>query len=181
MADPLALASAARNAADRRLQEKPVNGVPTGGVGVFSGDLKTAGGANRPWQERYGHQGTRDTSPAKPFHHGGTVDSKDLKPWQASRLRGLEARGYEFKPKPTKTGADYGGDAFCGAKATIELQPEDDIASYTPYLVSGKVKSADMRQMFQDRSHAVEAITPKYAFSPIPAGGGDQNLPYCDL
>lgn len=146
--------------------------------GVNPGDLKTAGG-NRSWQEKYAHIETQDATPAKPFHGGGSVGADGMKPWQASRLRGLEAMGYEFKRPAPKTGADYGGDAFCGAKATIELKPEDDVSSYTPYLVSGKVKTADMRKMFSDQS--VQPVAPKYAFSPIPAGGGDPNLPYCDL
>jgi hypothetical protein len=171
VADPLALASAAAAAARRKPAKPPAP--QTTMYGVFQGDLSHLD--PRPWQERYGK------NPPKP--HGGEVESQGLKPWQASRLRGLEAKGYEFKPTPTKTGADYGGDAFCGAKATIELQKEDDVASYTPYLVSCKTKAADMRKLLLEGTREAEESHPSSYSSSYPANSmyGGTSIPYCDL
>merc|ERR1712083_384248 len=76
-----------------------------------------------------------------------------------SRLRGMEARGYEFKRPTPQTGADYGGDMFSGGRREME---DPDIKSYTPYLVSNKTKTMDVRQILQTQG---SVASPSSAYS----------------
>jgi len=150
----------------------PPHNYSTSMYGVFPGDVEKQP-SRGPWQERYGIKENTVSVPSSFASTNVEMDSKGLKSWQVSRLRGMEAKGIEFRRPTPKTGADYGGDVFSGGRKEDEV-PHDDILSYAPFLVSNKTKTVDRKCLF------TEHPLPNSVFKPIPPTGNNP-LPYCDL
>ena len=150
-------------------------------AGVFRG-LPQGDRAQQSWQDRYTGKTVRDAHAPKPFgSRGGSVGSGTevatggLKPWELSRLRGLEARGVELKGEPAASGADFGGDY---ARASTQGSGGDDVTSLTPFLVSKRSLKQDLAHLQTPGQHVhgtPTMMSPRSMASP----GGE--LPYCDL
>lgn len=144
--------------------------------GVHTGDPNMAE-PSKPWQEKYGSKSVEDLTNPKPFTPAGDIPS-GLKPWQLSRLRGLEAKGYQFAHEDPKSGADF-SDSFYHGHTSIELE-NVELKSYSPFLVSGRSQSVDREKRIykaydpaHSQSHSLEAHK---AY-----GSQGESLPYCDL
>lgn len=146
-----------------------------GGVreyGVHTNDPKTAT-PSKPWQERYGSKTVEDTHNPMPFTQGGEIPA-GLKPWQLSRLRGFEAKGYQFTHEVPKSGADF-SDSFYHGNTTLE-----NVESYSPFLVSRRSQSVDREKKVIQARDPVKSGTYKKNFYGSHADKMD-SLPYSDL
>ena len=123
-------------------------------VGVFKGmkpEKVSPALGNKPWQEKYGTQGMETKKTPEPFNPSGKIPT-GLKPWELSRLRGLEVKGYHFTHDQPDSGADH-SDTFYHGHPHVE--PEEtktkDVPSLAPFLVSNKSQRID-------RQHVMETV-----------------------
>ena len=144
--------------------------------GEYTADPKMVTGSSRPWQEKYGIQKTvEDASPPKPYEPSGQIPS-GLKPWELSRMRGLEARGYQFSHEAPKSGADH-SDSFYHGNTALESGLEDQASSskgFSPFLVSRRSQSSDREKKTVQAQREIHSIPHVYS-------GEGESLPYSDV
>jgi hypothetical protein len=126
---------------------------------------------SKPWQERYGAASVDNITHPKPFSSGGEIPG-GLKPWQLSRLRGLEAKGFQFSHQNPESGADH-SDSFYHGYTALEMDPSE-MKSYSPFLVSGRSKSSD-------REHKGNLSSARSVQTHTAYDSHGASLPYCDL
>ncbi|KAK2151723.1 hypothetical protein LSH36_353g02023 [Paralvinella palmiformis] len=134
-------------------KDREPTGERTREFGVHTPDARIP---TQPWQQRYGKKKVDELPQPRPF--GGVINPKGLKTWQLSRLRTLEAQGFDVKQPE-----DF--DTY----AHMKSQSEENLPSLAPYLVSGRSKEQDFRKLAGDGSPAgYQRPSPYVTPGPVP-------------
>ena len=153
----------------------PITNGGVSDVGVFKGMVDSKP-PHQSWQDRYAKKPVADQQPPKPFGSatgGGEIPS-GLKPWELSRLRGLEARGFEFSHEKTQSGADHSDAFYHGGSHMTDSEPpqrqaagarDDDIASYAPFLVSSRSLKHDITDQLQHDKRPAMMTSPRHVMA----------------